>query len=338
MFWTSQAKLLWEYTNAVPIDVLSVLVLLFLCVAQFYHGLQYARGGSPAFRPKMPSDADVQNDGTYTFKYASWVDKTGPDSFHFIRMVDTDNDCMFVDWKGTNIFGFAQRDRPLVATLPGASDHFHIQSTDLWYGAGLTKITAKYKEESDAAQENQTLPFERPQWRAKEADDTKEVPRRRSDTGKGKPDKRSLSRPLVSTIQLGVARAPNPRATAGDIRAVSVRFSSEVVLEGQGQEPESYLYRYSFHDANYGTRAKFPVYISSNSNDVQVALGHQDPPKPDLAVKVLLDDLPRGGHLESKEPPRIRVCNLLFRNGDGQIVGSAPVSIYRPRGVGETEP
>lgn len=89
------------------------------------------------------------HDGTYDFTYESWVKKyENRDHWDFGRCVENKlaTKEMYVDWKNTGVLGWAKPKDKVDSAVESPSPDYDLLPTDLWYGAGPTKIDAPYRE------------------------------------------------------------------------------------------------------------------------------------------------------------------------------------------------
>ena len=88
-------------------------------------------------------------DGQYDFTYESWV-KRVPDRDHydFGRCVQNNlkDRSMFVDWKRTNVKGFAKAQDLVESGIESPSKDFDLVDAKLWYGAAPSSLNAPYRE------------------------------------------------------------------------------------------------------------------------------------------------------------------------------------------------
>ncbi len=93
-------------------------------------------------------DAVAHKADPYFFTYESWVKKQKDGTvFVFGRCVQTKNKVdLFVDWKKTSVYGYAQPGWPCHHEVPSLSEDSTLVKTQLWYGAAPAKIDAPYKE------------------------------------------------------------------------------------------------------------------------------------------------------------------------------------------------
>lgn len=88
-------------------------------------------------------------DGTYDFMYESWVKKhPSRDHFDFGRCVQNHlaDRSMFVDWKTTQVKGFARAKDLVDAGVESTTKDFDLIDTTLWYGSAPTSIKAPFRE------------------------------------------------------------------------------------------------------------------------------------------------------------------------------------------------
>lgn len=88
-------------------------------------------------------------DGTYDFTYESWVKKyDNRDHWDFGRCVENKLDKleMYVDWKKTGVVGWAKPSDTVDITVDSPTPDADLLPTDLFYGSGLTRIDAPYRE------------------------------------------------------------------------------------------------------------------------------------------------------------------------------------------------
>src|SRR5262249_1107779 len=87
-------------------------------------------------------------DGTYDFTYESWVRKSQQaDHYDFGRCVQNNGSVeMYVDWKNTQVIGWARPKDRVYAQVDSLSPEFDLLDTDLWYRSKPERINAPYRE------------------------------------------------------------------------------------------------------------------------------------------------------------------------------------------------
>jgi hypothetical protein len=88
-------------------------------------------------------------DGQYDFTYESWVKRTpNRDHYDFGRCVQNNlkDRSMFVDWKRTNVKGFAKAKDLVESGVESPGKDFDLVDAKLWYGAAPSSLNAPYRE------------------------------------------------------------------------------------------------------------------------------------------------------------------------------------------------
>lgn len=234
------------------------------------------------------------SDGLYHFTYDSWV-KRGENRGLYIlgRCVhDVAKREMFVDWKKTNVKGYATKQNGYVVhtELPSLTNQVVLLDTDLWYGAGPNrKINAPYREAK-------------------------------------KPDKPQAADPraefpvLKSRIRIGVPEIKGQRRP--NLVSIRAEFTSDVWRLSNG----SFLYRYGWRDYLAQER-ETKIAFQWNSQSVTLAKARF---VRDEGRWLLLDRAVTGVFLVSQSAPGYAVTTVDFLDRESQPAASAPVALYFP--------
>lgn len=97
---------------------------------------------------KPGKEATQHKVNPYHFFYESLVKKDDAGKmFTFGRNVLNMTDkALFVDWRKTNLKGYAPPKGRVVSEIPGPSEEFVLKDSELWYGAAPVKLDTKFKD------------------------------------------------------------------------------------------------------------------------------------------------------------------------------------------------
>jgi hypothetical protein len=240
-------------------------------------------------------NATAHKSKPYYFTYESWVQKDKhADFFDFGRCVQTKNDVdLFVDWKKTQVKGFASPGWPCLHILPSPTADEEIVKSDLWYGAAPDKIVAPFRE-------------------VKAKPEVKATP-----AGKEMP-----IMALESRVKMSIPRrAGRTKDQAQNLTKIDLRFRSSVHRTGNSYE---YVYSWQTRMPNPPER---PIRFRWMSDSINKAVESPSDRRLELSGES------QTGRLRAMATPEYAVTVVEFLDEAGeQVIATASVALYHPAG------
>ena len=264
-------------------------------------------------------------DGLYHFSYGTCIQQRSK-LFYFQRIVRNNaEEAVFIDWRGTNIKGYARLKVPLVSDLAAPSPKYVLGTTKLYYGASPKGIETKLllpEKETKTIQDD--IPgFQKKDKENKDGDPPKPISKEKPQeelpkAGSKEKPQGELGYPnLTSRFQTSFPKKDL------HTRAI-VEFSSDVIEVAGSRGGFLYTYSWQLRSTPEPVQGEFSLAINSKAVMTAAELS----PAAGVA-QVQLMKRPLGAFLHDPRKPGYKVADvILFRKGTE--VAKSQVGVYVP--------